>query len=82
MVRVTLMGEAVTRGDLLVKVTLVEDEGPQPPPASDRGQPNLAPRKEQQGEQQGEKRAAPPSTFALPCCRMCLATRQRGSITV
>ena len=57
MVRVTLNGEAVTRGDPLVRITLVEDQGPQPLPLVEEPT-NPAPPK---GEQQGEKRATPPS---------------------
>ena len=76
-VKATPMGVAVTLGDPLVRVTLVEDEGPQPPPASGRGQPNPAPRKEQQGEQQGEKRAVPPGAHSCEFkggnCLYCLS---------
>ena len=40
----------------------MEDEGPQPLPRLEEDRLTRSPRKEQQREQQGEKRAAPPST--------------------
>ena len=50
------MGEAVTLGDPLARETFVEDEGPLPLQLME-GDPLTLPPK---GEQQGEKRAAPP----------------------
>ena len=50
------MGGAVTRGDFLERVTLVEDNSPQPLQLVEED--HLAPK----GEEDAEKRAAPPST--------------------
>ena len=43
MVRVTLSGEALTRGHPLVRATLLDDEGPQPLPRVEEGSEALPP---------------------------------------
>ena len=42
-VRVTLSGEALTRGHPLVRATLLDDQGPQPLPRGEEGSEALFP---------------------------------------
>ena len=53
-------GGGLTLEVLRIRGTLVEDEGPQPPPAGGRGAPNPTPK----GEPLGEKRPAPSNPSA------------------